>query len=143
SGGSEGSGPSTSANGGQSSTSDSTGGDTSTSRGSGGGTGGAAGSNGDSSSGGFEPPETTFTLPVPDGDLPALYHPELTTEFPEVDFTTLDRLYLPAGEYKSVLLGGLPKRSAERPLVITNRGGQVRVGGDAANYVFAINGGSN
>lgn len=143
SGGSEGSGPSTSANGGQSSTSDSTGGDTSTSRGSGGDTGGAAGSNGDSSSGGFEPPETTFTLPVPDGDLPALYHPELTTEFPEVDFTTLDRLYLPAGEYKSVLLGGLPKRSAERPLVITNRGGQVRVGGDAANYVFAINGGSN
>ncbi|HEU5075024.1 MAG TPA: right-handed parallel beta-helix repeat-containing protein [Polyangiaceae bacterium] len=108
----------------------------------GGGSGGAAGSN-SGSSGGFDPPETTFTLPVPDGDRPALYHPELTTEFPEVDFATLDRLYLPAGEYKSVLLAGLPQRSAERPLVITNRGGQVRVGGDASNYVFVINGGSN
>ena len=106
------------------------------------GNGGEAGAT-NSGSGGFDPPETTFTLPVPDGELPALYHPELTDEFPDVDFTTLDRLYLPAGEYRSVLLGGLPERSAERPLVITNAGGQVRVGGDAANYVFVINGGSN
>lgn len=91
----------------------------------------------------FGEPENTFTLPKPDGDLPALYHPELVSEFGDVDFATLDRLYLPAGEYRSVLLGGLPERSAERPLVITNIDGQVRVGGDAANYVFVISGGTN
>jgi hypothetical protein len=88
----------------------------------------------------------TFTLPIPNatgGNLPALYHPDLGTEFPEVDFGTLDRLYLPAGEYQTVLLGGLPERTAQRPLVITNLGGQVKVGGRAANYVFSIRGGTN
>ncbi len=84
---------------------------------------------------------SSFTLPVPDGEAPALYHPDLTGDFPDIDFTTLDRLYIPAGEYRTVLLGGLPEREAHRPLVITNRGGQVRVGGRAANYVFSINGG--
>jgi hypothetical protein len=87
-------------------------------------------------------PLTAFTLPVPDGDAPALYHPDLVGDFPEIDFATLDRLYIPAGEYRSVLLGGLPERDPERPLVITNLGGQVKVGGRAANYVFSINGGS-
>jgi hypothetical protein len=87
-------------------------------------------------------PLTAFTLPVPDGDTPALYHPDLVGDFPEIDFATLDRLYIPAGEYRSVLLGGLPERDPERPLVITNLGGQVKVGGRAANYVFSINGGS-
>lgn len=137
---------------GQGSTSNTTGAKTSSSNGGSdgsggsggsGGDGGAAGSSSNSGSGGFGPPENTFTLPVPDGDRPALYHPELTSEFPNVNFETLDRLYLPAGEYRSVLLGELPQRSAERPLVITNLGGQVRVGGEAANYVFVINGGSN
>jgi hypothetical protein len=75
--------------------------------------------------------------------LPALYHPDLIEEFPDVDFASLDRLYVPAGEYRTILLGGLPERAPERPLVITNRGGQVKVGGAAANYVFSINGGSN
>jgi hypothetical protein len=88
-------------------------------------------------------PESTFTLPLPSGENPALYHPDLSGDFPEVDFTTLDRLYIPAGEYRTILLGGLPERSAERPLVITNLGGQVRVGGLASNYVFSINGGKN
>jgi hypothetical protein len=88
-------------------------------------------------------PDSTFTLPVPNGDDPALYHPDLSGDFPDVDFTTLDRLYIPAGEYRTILLGGLPERSAERPLVITNLGGQVRVGGLASNYVFSINGGKN
>ena len=91
-------------------------------------------------------PENTFTLPVPtaaNGDLPVLYHPDLAKDFPEVDFATLDRLYVPAGEYKTILLGKLPERSAERPLVITNLGGQVKVGGQAANYVFSIGGGRN
>jgi hypothetical protein len=87
-------------------------------------------------------PLTTFTLPVPDGEAPALYHPDLVGDFPEVDFATLDRLYIPAGEYRTVLLGGLPERDPERPLVITNLGGQVKVGGRASNYVFSINGGS-
>ncbi len=88
-------------------------------------------------------PERTFTLPKPSGELAELYYPDLLDAFPDVDFGELDRLYIPAGSYRSILLGGLPKRSAERPLVITNLGGQVRVGGDAANYVFNISGGSN
>jgi len=77
------------------------------------------------------------------GKLPELSYPTLTKTFPEVDFNTLDRLYIPAGKYRTIQLGGLPTRSPERPLVITNLGGQVHVGGDAANFVFAINGGSN
>jgi hypothetical protein len=91
-------------------------------------------------------PETTFTLPVPAAakdKLPELYYPELTQKFPDVDWSTLDRLYIPAGNYRSIDLGGLPERAPERPLVITNLGGQVKVGGDAANYVFVINGGKN
>jgi hypothetical protein len=91
-------------------------------------------------------PETTFTLPVPAaaaGKMPELYYPDLAQKFPDVAWSTLDRLYIPAGKYRTIQLGGLPKRSAARPLVITNLGGQVKVGGDAANYVFVINGGSN
>jgi hypothetical protein len=88
-------------------------------------------------------PETTFTLPKPAEEGSELYFPDVVAAYPDVDFATLDRLYLPAGTYRSVMLGGLPERSTERPLVITNSGGQVRVGGDAANYVFAINGGKN
>jgi len=91
-------------------------------------------------------PQNTFTLPLPTaaaGALPELYHPDLAKDFPDVDFATLDRLYIPAGEYKTILLGKLPERGPERPLVITNLGGQVKVGGRAANYVFSINGGKN
>lgn len=87
-------------------------------------------------------PRNVFTLPAAN-DKRELYYPELQTAFPDVDFATLDRLYIPAGEYRSVLLGGLPDRDAKRPLVITNQGGQVKVGGDAANYVFVIHGGKN
>ena len=115
--------------------------------------GGSAGDGGSSTAGGFEPtygrfgePRTTFTLPVPptaNGARPALYHPDIVADFPDVDFTTLDRLYIKAGKYKTILLGSLPERTAERPLVITNLGGQVQVGGEAANYVFSLNGGSN
>lgn len=100
----------------------------------------------------FGVPEHTFTLPTPvpggDGKPPPLYFPHLQESFPEVDWATLDRLYLPAGEYQTLCLGDLPERSAERPLVITNLGGQVRIGGYAANYVASIGcdggaGGSN
>ena len=93
-----------------------------------------------------EEPQNTFTLPLPAaaaGALPELYHPDLVADFPEVDFATLDRLYIPAGVYKTILLGKLPERAPERPLVITNSGGQVKVGGKAANYVFSIGGGKN
>lgn len=94
----------------------------------------------------FGEPKSTFTLPVPTpaaGKLPELSYPTLTKSFPDVDFDNLDRLYIPAGNYRTIQLGGLPQRTPERPLVITNLGGQVKVGGDAANYVFVINGGSN
>ena len=102
----------------------------------------AAGASGD---GRFGVPETTFALPIPSASegLPALYHPDLAADFPEVDFSTLDRLYIQGARYRSVLLGGLPERSADRPLVITNLNGQVEVGGEAANYVFVLRGGSN
>jgi len=98
-----------------------------------------------SSSGGWGEPRSTFTLPepAPGAGKPALYHPELAKEFTDVDWSTLDRLYIPAGEYRTILLGGLPARSADRPLVITNLGGQVKVGGEGANYVFVIKGGKN
>lgn len=90
----------------------------------------------------FGVPTSTFTLPAPaaegDGKPPALYFPHLQSSFPEVDWANLDRLYLPAGEYRTLCLGDLPIRTAERPLVITNLGGQVKVGGYAQGYVAAI-----
>ncbi len=89
-----------------------------------------------------EEPENTFTLP-PANASGELYHPDLIKDFPDVDFATLDRLYIPAGEYKTILLGNLPERAPERPLVITNLGGQVKVGGEAANYVMSLGGGKN
>ncbi len=115
------------------------------SRGGSGSLGGSA-AGGASGEGRFGEPETSFTLPVPTssgGQLPTLSFPNLTEKFPDVDFGTLDRLYIPAGHYRTIQLGGLPERRPERPLVITNLGGQVRVGGGAANFVFSINGGSN
>jgi hypothetical protein len=116
-----------------------------------------ASSNGGSSNGGssnepytpvygrFGEPGETFTLPTPtsdDGMPPAMYHVDLASEFPEVDWANLDRLYIPAGEYRTLLLGGLPERSLDEPLVITNLGGQVKIGGYASNYVTVIHGGS-
>ena len=91
----------------------------------------------------FGVPATTFTLPKPAGDFPALYVLDVQAAHPTVDWATLDRLYIPAGAYKTILLGNLPVRTAERPLVITNLGGQVKVGGKAANYVFSLQGGKN
>lgn len=114
------------------------------------GSGASAASGGDDSYtpgyGRFGVPTSTFTLPKPTANgsaLPSVYHVDLMTEFSAVAWATLDRLYIPAGEYATVLLGGLPERSADRPLVITNIDGQVKVGGQAAGYVFAIRGGKN
>lgn len=90
----------------------------------------------------FGVPTSSFTLPAPaptgDGTPPALYFPHLQSAFPDVDWATLDRLYLPAGEYRTLCLGDLPARSVERPLVITNLGGQVKIGGYGQGYVAAI-----
>jgi hypothetical protein len=87
-------------------------------------------------------PEVTFTLPEPD-EGKGLYFPDLQDRFPEVDWATLDRLYIPAGHYPFIRLGNLPQRAADRPLVITNLGGQVRVGALDHHYLFTIGGGSN
>ena len=91
----------------------------------------------------FGPPGTTFTLPATDGT--SIYYDDVKAAFPDVDFTTLSRLYIPAGHYKSVSLGNLPDRDAASPLVITNKGGQVAVGPNDpdGNFIWAMNGGSN
>jgi hypothetical protein len=139
--------------------SDSEGNDSAPGTGSSGASGGSSGSgsasgSGSTSSGGneadfeptygrFGPAENTFTLPKPAGDAPALSHADLMGDFPEVDWDTLDRLYIPAGEYETILLGGLPERDADNKLVITNIDGQVKVGGHAATFVFSIRGGKN
>ncbi|MEM6794743.1 MAG: hypothetical protein AAF725_12255 [Acidobacteriota bacterium] len=72
-----------------------------------------------------------------------IFKPDLQASFPDVDWQTLDRLYLPAGHFKYLRLGNLPTRSADNPLIITNLGGQVRVGGLGHYYVMAIAGGSH
>ena len=90
----------------------------------------------------FGTPENTLTLPAP-APGGGLYLPDVQASFPEVDWATLDRLYLAAGHYSFIRLGNLPDRQTERPLVITNQGGQVRVGALDHHYLFAIGGGSN
>jgi hypothetical protein len=82
-----------------------------------------------------------FTIPFPANG--QLYIPDVQTSYPGVDWTKLDRLYLTAGHYAYIRLGNLPLRSAARPLVINNRGGQVRVGGLGHHYLFSLTGGSN
>ncbi|RZO65217.1 MAG: right-handed parallel beta-helix repeat-containing protein [Sandaracinaceae bacterium] len=87
-------------------------------------------------------PTTTFTLPAVDEGM-GMYIPDLQDRFPEVDWETLDRLYIPAGHYPFIRLGNLPARDRDaRPLVVTNLGGQVRVGGLGHHYLFVIEGGS-
>lgn len=88
-------------------------------------------------------PATTFTVERPNQDFPDLYLSDIQAKYPAVDWANLSRLYIPAGNYKSIQLGNLPKRSADKPLVITNLGGQVKIGGQAGNYLFSLEGGSN
>lgn len=93
----------------------------------------------------FGVPTNTFTLPGPDGS-GSLYVPDVQARFPAVDWQTLDRLYVPAGDYKLINLGNLPNRDASRPLVITNLGGQVRLFppvGSSTGYLWSLGGGSN
>lgn len=90
-------------------------------------------------------PQSTFTIEGPNasGDL---YLPDVQAKYPDVDWSTLDRLYIPAGTYGLINLGNLPHRTAQRPLVITNKGGQVFITppqGRTQGYVWVLSGGSN
>lgn len=86
-------------------------------------------------------PEHVFTLP-PTGT--GFNYPDVQAAFPNVDWSTLDRLYIPAGSYTNILVGNLPVRTAERPLVITNQGGQVVIGNNPnGNYLWSFNGGAH
>lgn len=116
-----------------------------TSSGTGGVLGGAAGEGGayEPTYGRFGEPESTFVLPVGGGDPPSLSYADVQASFPEVDWSSLDRLYLPAGEYQRIHLGNLPERDSSRPLVITNSGGQVRAGGFDAGQPMVVGGGRN
>jgi hypothetical protein len=92
--------------------------------------------------GAYGVPEHTLDLPAPTGT--GIYYEDVQAAFPDVDWQTLDRLYLPAGQWTNLYLGNLPDRTAERPLVITNKGGQVVVGfNPQGNYIWSFLGGSN
>ncbi|MBO9608335.1 MAG: Ig-like domain-containing protein, partial [Paenibacillaceae bacterium] len=81
-----------------------------------------------------------FILPVQGNT--SIYYKDIQASFPQIDWQTLERLYIPAGNYQYALIGNLPQRSANNPLIITNYGGQVKVSG-TNSYTFAIGGGSN
>jgi hypothetical protein len=83
------------------------------------------------------PPTSELELPVRGREI---YVNDVQARFPEVDWATLDRLYIPAGEYDLIYLGNLPQRDRARPLVITNRGGQVVV--RTTRYGISMVGGS-
>jgi len=96
--------------------------------------------------GAFGAPATTFTLPASlAGKITSdsIYLADIQATFPAVDWTQLDRLYIPAGHYKFISIGNLPVRSASRKLVITNTGGQVRVGALGHYYLLNLSGGAN
>ena len=85
----------------------------------------------------------TLTLPEPSPG-GGLYFGDVQASFPETDWSTLDRLYLPAGHWAALLLGNLPTRSPDRPLVITNLGGQAKFGGlGHGSHAILLLGGSN
>jgi hypothetical protein len=90
-------------------------------------------------------PETTFTIPPGTHASGAfsIYAPDVQETWPEVDWANLDRLYIPGGEYAFVRLGNLPARNPERPLVITNKDGQVRIGAKDHNYLMSLTGGTS
>jgi hypothetical protein len=117
-----------------------------------GGTDGAAGSGGTDGPadagptacepfGHFAAPASTFTLPAKSGAI--IDYADVQKALPSVDWKTLDRLYIPAGAYPQLMLGNLPARDRAHPLVITNLGGQVKIGpSKGANYIWSMGGGS-
>jgi hypothetical protein len=89
----------------------------------------------------FGAPQSTFTLPVKTGA--AIDYADVQKSLPNVDWNTLERLYIPAGAYPQLMLGNLPTRDPAHPLVITNLGGQVRIGpSKGANYIWSMGGGA-
>ena len=117
----------------------------------GGSSGGEGGTSGDGASppansceafGHFAAPSVTFDLPVVgSGATATLAYDDVQKSFPSVDWAHLDRLYLPAGKYLSLMLGNLPVRDPAHPLVITNKGGQVFVGNNPkGNYLWSMGG---
>ncbi len=87
-------------------------------------------------------PQFTLTIAAPPLGQGA-YLVDIQASYPAVDWSTLDRLYLEGGEYKFLRIGNLPVRSPDRPLIITNINGRVRVGGQDHYYLFVLSGGSN
>jgi len=87
-------------------------------------------------------PATTFMLPP--SSATGFGYNDVQARFPEVDWATLDRLYLPAGTWTNIELGNLPVRTPDRPLIITNKGGQFVVGFNPnGNYIWSFHGGAN
>lgn len=88
-------------------------------------------------------PTVTYTIPVPTNG--HISYPDIQKSLKDVDWSTIDRLYIPAGKYKSVEIGNLPVRDAAHPLIITNIGGQVQVGPNdpGAGFIWSMGGGSN
>ena len=90
----------------------------------------------------YPAPKDSFELPVKNAK-EGLYIKDIQAQFPKVSWKTLDRLYIPAGHYKFIHLGNLPTRDPQSPpLVITNKGGQVKIGGLGHHYAFVLRGGS-
>jgi len=87
-------------------------------------------------------PKNVFTLP-PKNDGQGYYYKDIQASFPGVNWQRIDRLYIPAGNYKYIYLGNLPERSQCNPLIISNSGGQVKVGGFDHHYLFLLQGGKN
>ena len=85
----------------------------------------------------------TLSLPAPSPG-GSVYYSDVQASFPGTDWSTLDRLYLPAGHWDGLWLGNLPERTAESPLVITNIGGQSKFGGlGGAQHPVVLLGGSH
>lgn len=81
-----------------------------------------------------------FILPVQ--GMSGIYYPDIQASFPQINWQTLERLYIPAGTYNYMKIDHLPVRTADNPLIITNYGGQVHVTG-THTYTVTLGGGAN
>lgn len=92
-------------------------------------------------------PVTTVTIPYSAKNAEGgLYYTDIQAAFPQTDWSTVDRLYIEAGQYAYISIGNLPNRTPEDPLVITNKGGQVHIGPAPSaqfGYLWIMDGGSN
>ena len=85
----------------------------------------------------------SFTLPTP-APGGSISYADVQASFPGVNWATLERLYIPAGHWRSIRLSNLPVRTPDHPLVITNVGGQVVSGGlGGTSHGFLLGGGAN